>query len=246
MLDVEGLTKRYGETTALEDVSLSAAEGEVVGLLGPNGAGKTTLMKVVTGLSVPTRGTVRVDGLDVTADTDAVKRRIGYIPQETALDDWLTGRQVLRMFAAMYKIPAGERDERIETALARVDLAGAADTEIREYSGGMGRRLEIAAGLLHEPTLVVFDEPTLGVDPVVRRELWTYVKRLQEAGGTVLLSTHYLEEAAELCDRVAVLRDGRLVTVADPSELWDEASRGADDSVFARLTEAQPPAEVSP
>jgi len=246
MLVIEGLTKRYGDTLALDDVSLSAAESEVLGLLGPNGAGKTTLMKVVTGLTVPTAGTVRVDGVDVTDDTDAVKRRIGYIPQETALDDWLTGRQVLRMFAAMYKIPGGARDDRIETALARVDLADAADTEISDYSGGMKRRLEIAAGLLHEPTLVVFDEPTLGVDPVVRRELWTYVERLQDAGGTVLLSTHYLEEAAELCDRVAVLRDGRVVTVEDPANLWDKTSREAGDAVFARLTETAPSSEVAP
>lgn len=245
MLVIDGLTKRYGDTLALDDVSLSAADGEVLGLLGPNGAGKTTLMKVVTGLTVPTAGAVRVDGVDVVDDADAVKRRIGYIPQETALDDWLTGRQVLRMFAAMYKIPGGARDGRIETALDRVDLVDAADTEISDYSGGMKRRLEIAAGLLHEPTLVVFDEPTLGVDPVVRRELWTYVERLQDAGGTVLLSTHYLEEAAELCDRVAVLRDGRLVTVGRPAELWDETSRDAGDAVFERLTEMGP-AETSP
>jgi ABC-2 type transport system ATP-binding protein len=245
MLVVDDLTKRYGDTVALDGVSLSAREGEVVGLLGPNGAGKTTLMKAVTGLTVPTAGTVRVDGVDVTDDPDAVKRRIGYIPQETALDDWLTGRQVLRMFAAFYKIPAGERDERIEAALARVDLVDAADVEVGDYSGGMQRRLEIAAGLLHEPALVVFDEPTLGVDPVVRRELWTYVQRLREAGGTVLLSTHYLEEAAQLCDRVAVLREGRVGAVGAPADLWDEASRTADDAVFADLAEGASPAEVS-
>lgn len=244
MLVVDGLTKRYGDTVALEDVSLSAAEGEVLGLLGPNGAGKTTLMKAVTGLTVPTAGTVRVDGVDVTEDADATKRRIGYIPQETALDDWLTGRQVLELFAAMYKIPFGERDDRIEAVLARVDLADAAAEEIRAYSGGMKRRLEIAAGLLHEPALVVFDEPTLGVDPLVRRELWAYVERLQDDGGTVLLSTHYLEEAAELCDRVAVLRDGRLGTVGAPAALWDEASRAADDPVFEQLAATGPPAEV--
>lgn len=246
MLVIDGLTKRYGDTLALDNVSLSAAEGEVLGLLGPNGAGKTTLMKVVAGLTIPTAGSVRIDGIDVVEDADAVKRRIGYIPQETALDDWLTGRQVLRMFATMYKIPSDERDERIETALARVDLVDAADTTISDYSGGMKRRLEIAAGLLHEPMLVVFDEPTLGVDPVVRRELWTYVERLQEAGGTVLLSTHYLEEAAKLCDRVAVLRDGQLATVEHPAELWDETSREAGDPVFARLAEGTPSSEVTP
>lgn len=245
MLVIDSLTKRYGNTLALDDISLSAAEGEVLGLLGPNGAGKTTLMKTVTGLTVPTNGSVRVDGVDVTEKTNAVKRRIGYIPQETALDNWLTGCQVLQMFAAMYKIPGEARDKRIETALTRVDLDDAADTEIGDYSGGMKRRLEIAAGLLHEPLLVVFDEPTLGVDPIVRRELWTYVEQLQEAGGTVLLSTHYLEEAAQLCDRVAVLRDGQLQTVEDPAELWNETTLESDASVFARLTETTPSAEVS-
>ncbi|MFB6309959.1 MAG: ABC transporter ATP-binding protein [Salinirussus sp.] len=216
---VDGLTKRYGDTLAVDEVSLSAAEGEVVGLLGPNGAGKTTLMKLITGLSVPTAGTALIDGIDVTEDVAAVKQRIGYIPQETALDDWLTGRQILDMFAAMYKIPGDERTHRIHRALSHVDLVDAADTAVGNYSGGMERRLEIAAGLLHEPKLVVLDEPTLGVDPIVRRELWTYVEGLQDAGGTVLLSTHYLDEAAALCDRVVVLEDGRVVTIQAPEEL---------------------------
>lgn len=219
LVTVSNLTKQYGTTTALEDVSLTVERGEAFGLLGPNGAGKSTLMKVVATLTEPTAGTVTVDGIDVTDRPDDVRPRVGYIPQETALDHWLTGRQVLSLFADMYKVPPGERDQRIDRVLARVDLADRADERIDGYSGGMKRRLEIAAGLLHDPQLVIFDEPTLGLDPAMRRHTWEYVRELRSAGATVVISTHYLDEAAELCERVAVLADGNIAAVDTPTAL---------------------------
>jgi ABC-2 type transport system ATP-binding protein len=235
LVDGSNLTKKYGSTTALEAVSLSVEAGEAFGLLGPNGAGKSTLMKILATLTEPTAGRVTVDGIDVTERPDTVRSRVGYIPQETALDHWLTGRQVLLLFADMYKLPASERDHRIERVLDRVDLADRADERIDGYSGGMKRRLEIAAGLLHDPQLVVFDEPTLGLDPAMRRQTWEYVRELRTAGATVLLSTHYLDEAAELCDRVAVLADGQVAAVDSPDALKERHDDSFGDA-FETIT----------
>jgi ABC-2 type transport system ATP-binding protein len=235
LVDVSNLTKKYGLTTALEAVSLSVEAAEAFGLLGPNGAGKSTLMKILATLTEPTAGRVTVDGIDVTERPDTVRSRVGYIPQETALDHWLTGRQVLSLFADMYKVPASERDHRIERVLDRVDLVDRADERIDGYSGGMKRRLEIAAGLLHDPQLVVFDEPTLGLDPAMRRQSWEYVRELRTAGATVILSTHYLDEAAELCDRVAVLADGQVAAVDSPDALKERHDDSFGDA-FKTIT----------
>lgn len=226
VIEISNLTKRYGSTTALADVSLSVETGEAFGLLGPNGAGKTTLMKILATLTEPTAGRVTLDGIDVTERPDEVRSKVGYIPQETALDHWLTARQVLSLFADIYKIPGGRADDRIERVLERVDLRDRADERVDSYSGGMQRRLEIATGLLHDPQLVIFDEPTLGLDPAMRRQTWEYVRELRAAGATVLISTHYLEEAAELCGRVALLSDGEIAAIDSP----DALTEGHDDS----------------
>ncbi|MFB6254489.1 MAG: ABC transporter ATP-binding protein [Halobacteriaceae archaeon] len=219
IVETVGLTKQYGSTTALNNVSFTVNRGETFGLLGPNGAGKSTLMKIVATLTEPTAGKVTVEGIDVTDQPDMVRSLVGYIPQETALDHWLTGRQVLSLFADMYKVQPKNREKRITRVLDQVDLRDQADKQIDEYSGGMKRRLEIAAGLLHDPELVIFDEPTLGLDPAMRRKTWEYVDELRSTGATVLISTHYLDEAAELCDRVGVLADGELATINSPTEL---------------------------
>lgn len=235
LVSVSNLSKRYGTTTALDDVSVSVEEGEAFGLLGPNGAGKSTLMKVIATLTEPTAGRVTVDGIDVTARPDDIRSRVGYIPQKTALDHWLTGRQVLSLFADMYKVPVAERDQRIERVLDRVDLADRATERVDGYSGGMKRRLEIAAGLLHDPQLVIFDEPTLGLDPAMRRQTWEYVRELRAAGATVVISTHYLDEAAELCDRVAVLADGEVAAVDSPESLTERHDDSFGDA-FQTIT----------
>ncbi len=235
LVEISGLSKRYGTTTALDDVSLSVERGEAFGLLGPNGAGKSTLMKVVATLTEPTGGRVTVDGIDVVDRPDDVRSRVGYIPQKTALDHWLTGRQVLSLFADVYKVPVAERESRIERVLDRVDLAERADERVDGYSGGMKRRLEIAAGLLHDPQLVIFDEPTLGLDPAMRRQTWEYVRELRAAGATVVISTHYLDEAAELCGRVAVLADGEVAAVDSPDALKERHDDSFGDA-FETIT----------
>ncbi|MFB6196814.1 MAG: ABC transporter ATP-binding protein [Halobacteriaceae archaeon] len=219
IVKVSNLTKQYGSTTALDGVSIAVDEGETFGLLGPNGAGKSTLMKVITTLTEPTEGNVIVDSYGVTSRPDEIRERVGYIPQETALDHWLTGREVLSLFADMYKVSPEERERKIDRVLSRVDLQDRADTRVDGYSGGMKRRLEIATGLLHDPRIVIFDEPTLGLDPAMRRQTWDYVRELRADGGTVLISTHYLDEAAELCDRVAVLSKGEIAAIDTPEAL---------------------------
>lgn len=238
LVKVSNLTKRYGSKTALDDVSLSIETGEAFGLLGPNGAGKSTLMKVIATLTEPTDGRVTVDGLDVIDRPDEVRSRVGYIPQETALDHWLTGRQALSLFADMYKVPPDERDNRLERVLTQVDLADRAAEKIDGYSGGMERRLEIAAGLLHDPQLVIFDEPTLGLDPAMRRQTWEYVRELRAAGASVIIATHYLDEAAELCGRVALMSEGEIAAVDSPDALKERH----DDSfgeAFETITAGQ-------
>lgn len=238
IVSISNLTKRYGTTTALDGVSLSVENGEAFGLLGPNGAGKSTLMKVLATLTEPTSGRVVVDGVDVTTHPDAVRSRVGYIPQETALDHWLTGRQVLSLFADVYKVPAGERDERIERVLDRVDLLDRAGEKVDGYSGGMKRRLEIAAGLLHDPQVVIFDEPTLGLDPAMRRQTWEYVRELRADGATVILATHYLDEAAELCERVALLAEGEIAAVDSPAALSERHDDSFGDA-FETITRGE-------
>ena len=243
VIRVRDLRKRYGDTVALDGVSLTVEEGEIFGLLGPNGAGKSTLMKILTTITEPTSGSAAVNGIDVGESPSAVRKQIGYIPQYTALDEYLTGRQALRLFAKLYKAPADEIDERIDRALKTVDLADRSDDLIDTYSGGMKRRLEIATGLVHEPDVVIFDEPTLGLDPSVRHEMWEYILEIRQTGSTVLMATHYLTEADELCDRVAIIDDGRIRTVGRPDRLKSEASDGDGgslDQAFLEITELEP------
>lgn len=241
IVEVDGLTKEYGSVRALDDVSLSISDGEIFGLVGPNGAGKSTLMKVLTTITEPTAGTATVAGIDVTEDPVAVRRHLGYIPQYTALDHWLTARQVLQLFAGLYKVPAGERTDRIAAALDRVDLADRADEDVDALSGGMQRRLEIATALLHQPEVVVFDEPTIGLDPDMRQSMWEYIYEIRETGASVVMSTHYLAEAEELCDRIAVLDEGHLLAVDRPETLTRQATGGDGgtlEEAFRRLTNA--------
>lgn len=236
------LTKRYGPTLALDHVSLSIDQGELVGLLGPNGAGKSTLIKILTTITAPTTGMATVAGFDVREHPTEVRKRISYIPQKTGVDDWLTGRQSLELFARFYRIPPSEVADRITEALTLVDLADHADQEARTYSGGMKRRLELASGLLHHPEVVIFDEPTLGLDPRIRREVWDAIRNIQRHGVTIFLATHYLDEADELCDRVAIMHEGQIVTVDTPTALKRTATGDGEhtlDDVFLHLTTPQ-------
>jgi ABC-2 type transport system ATP-binding protein len=219
-IEVDGLTKRYGETVAVDDLTLSVPEGEVFGLLGPNGAGKSTLINTLCTLLKPTSGTARVAGHDVLTETAAVRERIGVVFQEPALDEELTGAENLDFHGLLYGMEGSHRRERIDAVLDLVELADVRDDPVGTYSGGMARRLELARGLLHRPEVLFLDEPTVGLDAGTRQSTREYIARLnEEAGVTVVLTTHYMEEADDLCDRVGIVDEGSLVALDDPETL---------------------------
>jgi ABC-2 type transport system ATP-binding protein len=222
-----GLRKRYGGVVAVDGVDLTIAPGEIVGLLGPNGAGKTTIIKMLLGLAKPTEGRAAVFGHLLPQEAHRVRQLVGYVTQEVALDRVLSARENLRLVAALYHVPGPRVEERIRGLLDFAELTDRADDVVRTYSGGMRKRLELVMGLVHEPRLLVLDEPTLGLDIQTRRRLWAYVKDLRENHDmTILLTTHYLEEADQLCDRVAIIDYGRIVALDTPAKL--KAKIGGD------------------
>ena len=227
MLRVAGVRRRFGELQAVDDVSFEVAAGETYGLLGPNGAGKTTTIRVVVGLLRADAGTVTLDGEPVGPDTREVRRRIGYVPQELALYPDLTARENLRFFARVHGM--GRDADRIDEVLEVTALSDRADDRVDEFSGGMQRRLNIGIGLLHRPSLLVLDEPTVGVDPQSRDAILASVEALAGAGVSVLYTTHYMEEAERLCDRVGVIDRGRVVAEGTRRELV--ATVGEQDRV---------------
>ena len=225
-VEVEGLVVRYGEVLALDGLDLSIASGTVVGLLGPNGAGKTTLVKVLSTLLRPTSGSARVLGADVVAEPLTVRRSIGLAGQFAAVDEELTGRENLEMVAQLYRLPPAQARRRAVEVLERFDLVDAADRRVGTYSGGMRRRLDLGASLTGSPAVLLLDEPTTGLDPRSRNELWAVVDELRRDGTTVLLTTQYLEEADRLAQRVAVVDSGRIAAEGTPAEL--KATIGRD------------------
>jgi ABC-2 type transport system ATP-binding protein len=221
-IQVESLTRKFGDVTAVDDISFAVPRGELFGLLGPNGAGKTTTINMLSTLLKPTSGRAEVAGHDVARFRDDVRKSIGVVFQEPALDGQLTGRENLEFHAMMYGMGREERRGRITEVLGLVELAAKAAVEVRKYSGGMKRRLEIARGLIHRPRVLFLDEPTLGLDAQTRRNIWDYIKKLNQAGGvTIVLTTHYMEEADYLCDRVAIMDHGKFVALDPPEKLKD-------------------------
>ncbi len=218
-LQASGLTRRFGDRVAIEDVSFHVAPGETYGLLGPNGAGKTTTIRVVCGLLAPEAGEVTVAGLPVTATATEAKARIGYVPQEVSLYPDLTARENLRFFGRLYRLRGPGLKSRVEEVLELVGLADRGDDRVESYSGGMKRRLNIGASLLHKPELLVLDEPTVGVDPQSRHAIMESIASLGTAGLAVLYTTHYMEEAERLCDRVGIIDHGHLVAEGTRREL---------------------------
>jgi len=217
---VENLELTYSDgTRAVDGVSLAIERGEFFGFLGPNGAGKTTTIKVLATLLNPTDGTVAVNGYDVSDRRRAVRASVGYMAQETAIDEELTARENLDFACAAYGVPREERADRIDELLALADLADVADRPAGDFSGGMKKRLDAATALVHDPQLVFLDEPTTGLDPKARNRLWDYFRRINDDGTTVFLTTQYLEEADALCDRLAVIRDGEIVERGGPAQL---------------------------
>jgi ABC-2 type transport system ATP-binding protein len=216
---VENLQKRFGSVVALDGVSFSVPTGTVLGLLGPNGAGKTTLVRILATLLAPSAGRARVLGHDVVSEALAVRRRIGLAGQFAAVDGELTGRENVEMIARLYRLRAVEARIRTDEVLERFGLAEAADRRVSTYSGGMRRRLDLAAGLIGRPPVVLLDEPTTGLDPRSRKELWRIVEELRREGTTILLTTQYLEEADRLAQRIAVVDNGTIAASGTPSQL---------------------------
>ena len=223
---VEGLGRVFGDTVAVDEVSFAVGDGELFGLLGPNGAGKSTLVGMCCTLLRPTAGSAVVSGHDIRTERAAVRGSIGVVFQETALDEELTGVENLVFHARLYGLSRARRRERVPEVLDMVDLTDVADDTVDTYSGGMQRRLEIARGFLHEPAVLFLDEPTLGLDAGTRRDTWEYIRALNDRGVTVVMTTHYMEEADTLCDRVAVMDDGEVVALDSPAQL--KAGLGGD------------------
>ncbi len=221
-IGVENLTKSFNGLVAVAGISFSVPEGELFGLLGPNGAGKTTTINMLSTLLRPTSGHAEVAGFDVSRNRDAVRKSIGIVFQEPALDTKLTGRENLEFHAMMYGMGKEKRRQRIRQVLDLVELADKRDVLVEKFSGGMKRRLEIARGLVHRPKVFFLDEPTLGLDAQTRRNIWDYIKKLnRERGVSIILTTHYMEEADFLCDRVAIMDHGKFVALDTPAKLKD-------------------------
>jgi len=221
-LRIRGAVKRYGEVVAVDGLDLEVPAGVCLGLLGPNGAGKSTTMRLLTGQSIADEGEITVLGHPVPAESKQARARMGVVPQQDNLDVELTTRQNLAVFAQLYRVPARQRRAAVERALALAQLSERADTKVDALSGGMRRRLLIARGLVHDPELVLLDEPTVGLDPQVRQELWALISALRTRGVTVLMSTHYIEEAERLADDVAVMSAGRIIARGTPADLRAE------------------------
>ena len=219
IVTVENLVKRFGELVAVDDISFSVVRGEIFGFLGPNGAGKTTTINILCTLSKPTSGRATVDGLDVVRQQSQVRRSIGLVFQDPSLDERLSGLQNLRFHALVYNVPASVREQRIELLLRMVELWDKRNHQVRTYSGGMKRRLELARGLLHHPKVLFLDEPTLGLDPQTRNRMWEYILELrQREETTIFLTTHYMDEA-EKADRIVIIDYGKLIAIDTPEGL---------------------------
>ena len=216
---ISHLYKQFKGVKALDGLDLNIFPGEIFGLLGPNGAGKTTTMRILLGLTRPTSGQVEILGLNPLKQARKVRARTGYVMQQTALDLYLTGRENLRLYAELFNLPTRAQAGRIDEVLAWADLTQAANRLVRTYSGGMKRRLSLTASLLHRPAIFLLDEPTLGLDIYSRSQLWELITEMKDRGTTIVLTTHYLEEANQLCDRVGIINAGRLVGLGTPMEL---------------------------
>jgi ABC-2 type transport system ATP-binding protein len=238
-ISIDSVVKNYGKFTALAGVSFEVQQGEFFGLLGPNGAGKTTLISIIAGLSRATSGHVRVMGNDVVRDFRASRLALGVVPQELVFDPFFSVRETLRWQSGYFGIK--NNDDWIDEILLNLDLTNKADSNMRALSGGMKRRVLVAQALVHRPPVIVLDEPTAGVDVELRQTLWKFVQRLNQQGHTIVLTTHYLEEAQQLCDRIAMLKAGKLITLDKTSNLL-KSFAGA--RVALRLSAGEVPANV--
>ncbi|MBW4572099.1 MAG: ATP-binding cassette domain-containing protein [Tolypothrix carrinoi HA7290-LM1] len=238
---IQNLQKRYGTVEAVKDVSFQVEPGEIFGLLGPNGAGKTTTLRTLCTLTTPDAGKIEVSGISVLDNPKAVRQRLGYVAQEVAPDKVLTGRELLQLQAALYHLPGKIIKERVNTMLDLLGLQEYANKKTGTYSGGLRKRLDLAAGLLHAPDVLVLDEPTVGLDIDSRFVVWDFLRKLRAAGTTVLITSHYLEEIDALADRVAIIDRGVVIAAGTPSELKDKLG---GDRITLRIREFSPQEEA--
>ncbi|MEJ0099731.1 MAG: ABC transporter ATP-binding protein [Pseudomonadota bacterium] len=234
MLIVEGLTKRYGERVAVKGISFAIARGECVGLLGPNGAGKTSTLAMISGIAKPDGGTLRFEGAATAGDLLALKRKVGLVPQDLALFDELSAWANLQLFGGLYGLDEAALHDRADSALELVGLFERRNDRVKSFSGGMKRRLNIAGALLHDPDLILLDEPTVGVDPQSRNAIFANLEQLKARGKTLLYTTHYMEEAERLCDRVLIMDHGKVLANDTIARLKGE--HGNLEQAFLRLT----------
>jgi len=237
MIRVRNLVKNYGDFAAVKDISFDVAEGEIFAFLGPNGAGKTTTIKMLTTLLKPTSGKVELDGLNPAVQQNEARKRFGIVFQDSSLDGELTAYENINFHGILYKMPRKLREERIEKLLKIFELWDRRNEYVKHFSGGMTRRLEIARGLLHTPKIVFLDEPTLGLDPQTRNQLWTHMKKLnEEERVTVFLTTHYMEEADRVAHRIAIIDHGKIVAQGTPAELKEQTGAETLENAFLKLT----------
>jgi len=221
-IHIENLTRRFNDLVAVDNISFDIKNGEIFGLLGPNGAGKTTTLSMLSTMLKPTSGKAMVNGVDVERDEDGVRKSIGIVFQDQSLDEELTAWENMDFHGRLYRIPTDTRNQRITELLRLVELEDRKDDIVKTFSGGMRRRLEIARGLLHHPSVLFLDEPTLGLDPQTRNHLWQYIATLaREKGITIILTTHYMEEADRLCNRIAIIDHGKIIALDTPKNLKD-------------------------
>jgi len=237
IIRIQNVTKSFGEVVAVNDISFDVRRGETFAFLGPNGAGKTTTIRMLTTLLQPTSGELRVDGLDPVTHQTEVRRKFGVVFQDPSLDQDLTAWENMDIHGALYHVPRKIRKERAETLLQTFELWERRNDLVKTFSGGMRRRLEIARGLLHTPTLLFLDEPTLGLDPQSRNQMWTHVKSLNKAEGvTVFLTTHYMDEADRVADRIAIIDHGKIVAIGSSAELKEQTKADSLEGAFLALT----------
>jgi len=237
MIRVEHLVKKFGDFTAVDDVSFTVGQGEIFAFLGPNGAGKTTTIKMLTTLLRPTSGTLEIDGMDPVAHSQKVRQRFGIVFQDPSLDGDMTAAENMELHGVFYHVPRKVRVERTEQLLRMFELWDRRGEQVKLFSGGMKRRLEIARGLLHTPKILFLDEPTLGLDPQTRNQLWGHVKHLNQTEGvTVFLTTHYMDEADRAAQRIAIIDHGKMAALGSSAELKERTGTASLEEAFLALT----------
>jgi len=233
---IENMTKKFQNVTALDSLSLEIEKGELFGLLGPNGAGKTTLINVLCGLLKPTNGSAYVEGHDVQRESARIKEIIGVCPQDTAAYYFLSGRENVEFFGNLHEMPREKLKKNADELLEKMSLTEDADRRLGRYSGGMKRRINLIIALVHDPEIAFLDEPTVAMDPQSRHAVWDFIKELKNKGKTIILTTHYMEEAQELCGRVGIIDHGKLIALGTPKQLMEKFHSANLEEVFIELT----------